>query len=169
MPESIDLGLLILRVGVGLVITGHGLQKLLGWWDGPGFRGWIANIRKMGMWPAEFWAVASMASEVVGGLLLAAGLLTPLATAAMVGPMTVVVLQKWPKGFWNVKGGYEYPLVLLIAAIGLAATGPGSLSLDAALGLRVTDAVRAALVVVAAAGAFGGVAMSRARTRAQQV
>ena len=70
---SIDLGLLVLRVLVGLVLAGHGAQKLFGWFGGPtlkGFTGWMASL---GLKPAWLWGLMGGLGEFGGGLLLALG------------------------------------------------------------------------------------------------
>jgi putative oxidoreductase len=72
----------------------------------------------------------------VGGLLLAAGLFTPLAAVAIIGVMVVAVGSvHWPKGFFVSNGGFEYNLTLAAGALAVAFTGPGAFSLDRALGI----------------------------------
>ena len=101
-----DLGLLSLRVVIGLTFAAHGAQKAFGWWSGHGYAGWRAGVVRMGLRPAGFWALVSMADELGGGVLLAVGLLTPLATAALLAQSVVIVgLVHLPNGFWNAKGG----------------------------------------------------------------
>ena len=74
-------------------------------------------------------------AETGGGTLLALGLLTPLAAAVLCSVMLVAAVSVHvKKGFFVTSGGYEYTLVLGVAALTLAFTGPGALSLDALLG-----------------------------------
>jgi putative oxidoreductase len=73
-------------------------------------------------------AVAGL-SETLGGLGLVAGLLTPLAGAAVVGTMVNALAVKWGGGFFIPKGT-EYELLLITAAAALALTGPGRYALD---------------------------------------
>ncbi|MGH9022107.1 MAG: DoxX family protein [Acidimicrobiia bacterium] len=130
-----DFGLLLLRVLVGLLLAGHGAQKLFGWFGGSGLapvRGFLASL---GYPAAGRMAIVAGASEVGGGLLLASGLLMPVAGAVLVGTMLNAGAVHLGKGLWSAKGGYEYPLVLAGVAAALAFTGAGRWSLDAALGL----------------------------------
>jgi putative oxidoreductase len=126
-----DFGLFAVRAVVGLVFAGHGAQKLFGWWGGPGMDRWTGAIERMGFRPARAWATVSALNELAGGLLLAIGLLTPIAAAILVAQSVVIIARvHWAKGFWNTNGGIEYPLVLGVAALGLAFAGPGAWSLD---------------------------------------
>lgn len=162
MVDFVDAGLLVLRVGFGLTLAAHGLQKLLGWWDGPGWAGWVANVQRMGVRPAKFWAGASLSAEVVGGVLLTLGWFTPLAAAVVVGPMLVVVFgAKWRKGFWNTKGGYEYPLILMLGALGIFGTGPGRISADYLMGLSVDRLVSVGFLGATVIGAAVAASLSR--------
>src|SRR5512142_2747392 len=106
---DVAFGLLVLRVVAGLTFAAHGAQKTFGWWSGPGMAGWRTGIERMGMRPVAFWAVISVWVEVLGGLLLAIGFLTPIAAAALVGQSIVILLHvHLPKGFWNRVGGIEF-------------------------------------------------------------
>jgi putative oxidoreductase len=77
-------------------------------------------------------------SEIVGGLLIAVGLLTPLASAIVFGTLFVAAVSTFKNGFWNVNGGGEYPFVLGIVGLVIAFTGPGRYSVDDALGLELS-------------------------------
>src|SRR5437879_11271557 len=72
------LALLILRVVIGLTVAAHGAQKLFGWWDGPGMKGWTGAMNHMRIRPATPWAWMSAFAEFFGGIGLAVGFLTPL-------------------------------------------------------------------------------------------
>jgi putative oxidoreductase len=126
-----DLGLLALRAVLGAVFLGHGAQKAVGAFGGPGFDGFAGFVGSMGFRPVRFWTALAVAGELAGGALFLLGLLTPLAAFLAVATMLVAIVKvHGPKGFFVQNGGYEYNLVLAIAAIALAATGPGALSLD---------------------------------------
>ena len=74
--------------------------------------------------------------ETLGGVLLAIGFATSAAVAVVVSVMVVAVMTvHLAKGFFAQNGGYEYPFLLAVAALSLAFTGPGSLSIDALVGL----------------------------------
>jgi putative oxidoreductase len=131
-----NVGLLILRLTLGIVFLGHGAQKAFGAFGGPGFAGASAFFGSLGLRPARLWTAVAVAGELTAGLLLLLGLLTPVAGLLVVATMAVAIAKvHGPKGFFVQNGGYEYNLVLLIAAVVLALTGPGTFSLDHVLGL----------------------------------
>jgi putative oxidoreductase len=151
-----DIGLLLLRLTVGLTLTAHGTQKLFGWFGGPGLDAIGQFFEMIGFIPGRRHAVRAGLAETGGGLLLALGLLTPVAAALLFSVMLVAtVTVHIKKGFFAHNGGYEHTLVLGIAALTLAFTGPGSLSLDALLGYYLSGRFwgMAALFV----GVLGGV------------
>jgi putative oxidoreductase len=67
MAMSVDTGLLILRIVVGLLFVGHGAQKVFGWFGGKGLAGHTAVMEKLDMHPARFWAWVSALGEFLGG------------------------------------------------------------------------------------------------------
>jgi putative oxidoreductase len=125
-----DLGLLALRLVLGLVFLGHGAQKAFGAFGGPGLAGASGFMASLGFKPARFWAAAAAFGERLAGVLMLLGLLLPVGAALIVATMVVAIAKvHGPKGFFSQNGGYEYNLVLLVAALTLAATGPGAYSL----------------------------------------
>ena len=131
-----NLGLLALRVTLGLVFLGHGAQKSFGAFGGPGFTGATGFIGSLGFRPARFWAGLAVGGELLAGALYLLGLFTPLAGLLVLGTMGVAIAKVHaPKGFFVQNGGYEYNLVLIIAAVALTLAGPGTYSLDHLLGL----------------------------------
>lgn len=129
---SIALGLLIVRLVVGLLFVGHGAQKLFGWFGGYGPKGTGGWLESIGVKPGVAMAVVAGLMELVGGLLFAAGLLTPLAAVIIVLTMLVAIVKvHGPNGLWATANGYEYNLVLIAIAIGIALIGAGDYSLDA--------------------------------------
>jgi putative oxidoreductase len=134
-----DIALLLLRLVIGLTMAAHGTQKLFGWFGGYGLAGTGGFMEKLGFVPGRRAALSAGLAEALGGLLLALGLVTPLAAAAIIAVMTVaVVTVHISKGFFVTGGGYEYNLVLAAVALSLALLGPGAWSLDALLGLGLS-------------------------------
>jgi putative oxidoreductase len=157
-----DLGLLALRAGVGGALAAHGAQKLFGWFGGSGLEKTGATFEKLGFRPGTLNAIAAGLGEA-GGALLAVGLATPGAGAAVVGTMIVASSMHVDKSFFNGKGGFEYPAVLGLSAAALALTGPGRLSLDNALGQRLNRSWMRNLALAAAAPAAFAVIARRRR------
>lgn len=123
------------RVVIGGLFFGHGTQKLMGWFGGPGLEGTDKMMDALQMHPPRRNSVAAGVTEAGSGLLLAAGLATPLAASSLIGVMTTAIRKVHaPNGVWNSNGGYEYNLVLIAAVATLAEAGPGKWSLDHALG-----------------------------------
>ncbi len=138
----LDLGLLILRIVLGFVFMAHGSQKLFGWFGGGGLKGTSGMMTHMGLRPAPFWATLAALGEFFGGLLLLLGFLNPIGSLGIIAVMAMAIVQvHWAKGFWNMKGGLEFPLVNLTAALALALTGPGNFSLDSALGFSLPEPI----------------------------
>jgi putative oxidoreductase len=130
-PINVNNSLLLLRVVVGLLFIGHGCQKLFGLFGGDGLAAWTASVEKAGIQPAATWATVAAGAELVGGVLLVLGLLTPLASAALIGDMLVAILKVHaPKGLWSQQGGFEYNLVLVALLLAIGLMGPGLYSLD---------------------------------------
>lgn len=151
-----EVGLFIIRAVVGLSLAAHGAQKLFGVFGGGGITGTGAWLESQGFGPAKRAAYLAGGSELVGGLLLAVGLFNPLAAAVVIGVMLVAGATHGDKGFFITRGGYEYTLVLGGVSAGLAFTGPGLLSLDAALGIHSEGLIPGflALLVGVAGGAL---------------
>jgi len=125
--RAYDVGVLILRLVLGLTMAAHGYNKFFGPGGIAGTAGWFDSI---GMRPGAFHARIAAGTEVAAGLGLALGLLTPIAAAGFVALMLVAA---WTvhrgNGFFITKDGWEYNLVLAAAAVAVAVS-PGRLSLD---------------------------------------
>jgi putative oxidoreductase len=151
------IGRLLLRLSVGGFFVGHGTQKLFGWFGGHGLEATAGGFEQMGLRPGKAHAIAAGTAEAAGGALFAAGLATPLAASALTATMlTAIKTVHGKNGPWLTNGGYEYNVVLIAAALLLVEAGPGSLSLDAALG-RERSGTGWAIAALAAgvAGAAG--------------
>src|SRR6202035_3166510 len=147
------LGLLILRLGIGVILAAHGAQKLFGVWGGPGMAKWVQSVERLRIRPAQPWAWVAALSEFGGGLLVALGLLSPLGSLAIAGAMLVAVATvHLSRGFWAGKGGYEFNLLILASVAALPLTGPGVYSIDHLFSIKLPEpltlAVGTAAVVV---------------------
>lgn len=133
-----NIGLLVLRVIVGLYFVGHGAQKLFGVAGGHGLSGTGQFFEGMGMRPGKVNAFAAGAAELGAGVLLVLGLLTPLAAALVTAVMIVAIATvHLSKGIWTANGGFELNLVYMAIVFALAGVGAGQWSLDHVLGLGV--------------------------------
>ncbi|HKH10440.1 MAG TPA: DoxX family protein [Rubrobacter sp.] len=131
-----DIALLVLRLVLGGVFVAHGAQKLFGSFGGPGIEGTTGFHEQLGIKPAKPMAILAGLAEFIGGILVIAGFLTPLAALALIGVMVVAVLSVHLKnGFFAANGGYEFNLVLVAVAATLVLVGSGAYGLDAALGI----------------------------------
>ncbi|MEW2622855.1 DoxX family protein [Streptomyces sp. NPDC048106] len=130
-----DTGLLVLRLVIGLLFAGHGIQKVSHRLGGDGIEGGAAEFRADGFRGGRVTAAAAGLGQIAAGLLLGAGAFTPLAAIIAAGVMTVAITVKWRNGLWVQNNGYEYPLVLVIVPAALTLTGPGRWSADQTLGL----------------------------------
>lgn len=156
-------GLLVLRIVLGLTMAAHGAQKVLGWFGGPGLAGFARHLEQLGVRPGRTWAIVAGAVELGGGLLVAIGLLTPVAALFLAGDLLVAILTvHLVRGFWNRDGGYEFPLALLGGLVALSLTGPGALSIDAVVRLSLPQpATWLAIVIVVLLGVVAAAASGR--------
>src|ERR1700721_1194598 len=128
MNDAYNVGLLILRLVLGLTLAAHGWNKFFGGGGIPGTARWFESI---GMKYGKFQAVVAASPEISAGLGLAAGLLTPIPAAGFVALMFVAAWTVHrPNGFFIVKEGWEYTLILATAAVTVATLGAGKYSLD---------------------------------------
>ncbi|MNI37397.1 putative oxidoreductase MhqP [compost metagenome] len=128
------LGLLIIRLIIGLLFIGHGAQKLFGMFGGYGPKGTGGWMESVGIKPGVAMAVISGLMELIGGTLFGLGLFTQVAAILIALTMVgAIVKVHGPNGLWATANGYEYPLVVLAVVIGVALTGAGAYSLDAVL------------------------------------
>jgi putative oxidoreductase len=168
----IDLALLILRLTVGLIMAAHGAQKLFGWFGGRGLHQHGQWMESLGLRPGWLWAWANVLAEFGGGVLLALGVLTPVAAATIVGAMLMAIaLVHRPAGFWNQSGGYEYNVLLIAAAFALGLAGPGTYALQPEIlaGLPHPQLFAFSLLAALMGVALGLLLAERAQVAARQV
>jgi len=150
--QQLDAGLLVLRLVFGIFLACHGYNKVFGPSGLKGTAGWFGSIgMKWPIWQARLAA----ATEVGAGLLFAAGLLTPLAAAGIIGLMLVAItVAHWKVGFFIFKPnqGWEYCASIAVVALVVGTTGPGRWSLDHALGLHFDDWTGAAIAAIVGIG-----------------
>ncbi|MEJ7584819.1 MAG: DoxX family protein [Acidimicrobiales bacterium] len=148
-------GLLLIRVVLGLTLAAHGYNKFFGGGRIAGTARWFDS---MGMKPnGRIHAILAATTEVGSGLLFAVGLLTPLAAAGFVGVMVVAGWTHRDNGFFIVKDGWEYNLVLSVVPVGVATIGAGRYSLDHALDLDFSPTV--GFLIAAGLGLASGVGL----------
>ena len=159
-----DSGILIIRLFFGLAIAAHGAQKLFGWFGGHGIKATGAMFESIGFRAGAVFATAAGLTEMGGGLLIALGLFTPFGAAGVVSTMLVAMISVHLKnGFFAVGNGIELPFLYAVAALGIAFTGAGAISLDALLGLQflADPHLVSAVTVLAIAGATITLAVRR--------
>jgi putative oxidoreductase len=160
-----DLALLILRVVVGLLVAGHGAQKLFGWFKGPGIPGFTGWLASMAFRRAHVWAWIAGICEFGGGLLLALGLFSPLGSLGIGASMvTAIAKVHWPK-IWVTEGGLELPLTNLAVVTAVGIAGPGAISLDTMFGTALPLWLAALGVVAVLAGWIIAMVTSASRPR----
>lgn len=109
MTTETDAGLLILRVVVGMLVAAHGVQKLSHWLGGDGIRGSMQEFADDGFRGGLVTALAAGATQLGAGLMLTVGLITPAASAGLVGVMVIAASTKLSNGPWVQHNGFEYP------------------------------------------------------------
>jgi putative oxidoreductase len=158
-----DIGLLALRGVAGGLLTGHGGQKLFGWFSGPGMEGTTQFMGSLGLEPAKPWAGMAGGSEFAGGVLTTLGLFHPIGPILKLGPMLTAIRQMhWQTPIWATEGGAELPLTNLAIGVALATNEPGRISLDYFLGIKIPKIVTLAVL----AGVIAGVLTSEVQTQA---
>ena len=127
-----EYGPFALRIALGLVMMGHGSQKLFGAFGGGGLSQTAGFFDQIGIVPGIFWAAVVAVVETFGGLLVFVGLLTRI--AGLLIAVTMFVAMAWvhlPNGFFLSNRGIEFTLVLFAMALALVLMGPGTPSADA--------------------------------------
>lgn len=122
-----DLGLLIIRLVIGLTFAAHGTQKLFGWFGGYGLKGTGGWLDSIGVKPGVMMALLAGLGELAGGLLFAAGVGTWIGAILIAFTMLIAIVKvHGQNGYWVTQNGYEYNLALIAVAIGVALIGPGA-------------------------------------------
>lgn len=153
--SGVALGVLVLRLALGGMLVIHGLNKIFGPGGLAGTARWFEGLN---LRPGWLHARVAATNEIGAGVLMACGLVLPLAGAAVIGLMVVAALTDHRgKGFFVFKGGWEYVALVAVAAAAIVSIGAGRFSLDAAIGWHLGGpgwAGLAILVGLVFAGAF---------------
>jgi putative oxidoreductase len=128
-----DVGVLLLRVGVGVAGIFHGAQKVFGVWEGHGIEGFAGALTKMNVPMPTVSAWLAALAELGGGALILVGLATRLASVPFAFTMLIAWTVAHKASFLKESGGSDFPFVLMLAALALVFTGAGKFSLDALL------------------------------------
>ena len=135
LGEIADAGV---RIAAGLWLVPHGAQKLFGWFGGYGLGPTAEFFETQLGFSYGLLAAFSVGSvEFFGGLLLALGLGTRLAAAAIAVLLAVAATVHLGAGFFWTDGGWEYPALWAVVALAFAVKGGGRWSLDRAIGREV--------------------------------
>jgi len=160
---TVSAGLLVARLVLGFLLVGHGAQKLFGWFGGYGLAGTGGFFEALGFRPGRAFAAAASLAEILGGLLVALGVLGPVGPAVIISVMVVAAISvHWEHGIFATTNGIEVPLLYAAGGLALALTGYGAYSLDAILGLQSLWTPSVAWAVIGL-GIAGGVANLFAR------
>ena len=124
---SVDRGLLVLRIALGIVFVMHGWQKLAVY----GISGVAGGFGQMGFPLPTAHAVLITAVELVGGLMLLAGVGTRVVSALLAFAMLVATVVAHGSAGFFLPNGYEFTLTLMLASLALTQTGAGRYSVDA--------------------------------------
>lgn len=130
-----DIALLLARLLFGLGLAGHAVQKLFGWFGGPGIAGAGAIFETLGFRPGPFFARTAALTEITAAALIVLGLFGPVGPALMVLIMLVACAAVWSNGFFAIRGGWEPAALYGMGGVLLEFNGPGRYSLDQLLGL----------------------------------
>jgi len=118
------LGLLVLRLALGLIFVFHGWPKLFG----SDTHHYAETFAKLGFANGTSFAIGAL--EVFGGALLAIGFFTrPIALLLAIEMAVAIWKVHLPKGYLAVNE-YQFALICGAATFALATTGPGGISLD---------------------------------------
>src|SRR5205809_6762328 len=91
------IGLLLIRLVVGVLMAAHGSQKLFGWFGGYGLTGTGAFFEQLGFRPGRLFAAAASLTEVLGGVHVAGGFGGPIGLAVVVSVIIVALVR----GHWG--------------------------------------------------------------------
>lgn len=158
-----DLGLLVLRVAIGAILIGHGLQKAFGWWGGQGLDGFKSSLSNAGYQHADILTYVAAGGQIGAGVLMVLGLFTPVAAAAalayLVNGLLANVGAQRDAGYVSffLPDGIEYQVLLIVAVVAVVLVGPGRYGFDAGRGWARRPFIGSFVALVLGIG--GGIAL----------
>lgn len=135
-----DLGLFLLRLVVGAVLIGHGLQKAFGLWGGPGFDGLETSLTDQGFKYADILTYVATGGQLAAGVLLILGLFTPVAAAGALAYAVTGIAAEAMMAHEEARlasfltDGHEYKVIFVCAIAVIILAGPGRWGFDAGRG-----------------------------------
>jgi putative oxidoreductase len=123
-----DFGLFVLRLAIGALFVGHGLQHVFGLFDGIGRAGFGQYIAAAGYTNTDILAWICGLTELVGGVLVIVGLFTSVALSGLLALSVSVIMIQWGGSLDN--PAYLYELLRGVLVFALLFTGPGRFSLE---------------------------------------
>lgn len=151
--NNVDFGLLVLRLTIGLFLAYHGYNKVFG---GGGLKGTASWFGSIGMKAPALQARLAAGTEILAGLALAVGFLTPLASAAVIGTMVVAIITVHGRvGFFIFlpNQGWEYCATIALTSLAVGSIGAGKVSIDHMIDYHYTWA---GLIISASVGIGSG-------------
>ena len=158
-----DLGLLLLRLAVGALLIGHGLQKAFGLWGGPGFDGLENSLTEMGFRHADILTYVATGGELAAGVLLVLGLFTPVAAAGALAYLVTGILADAMTAHEEARlssfltDGHEYKIIMVCVVAAIILVGPGRYGFDAGRGWARRPFIGSFVALVVGLG--GGIAV----------
>jgi putative oxidoreductase len=134
-----DLGAVPVRISLGATMLYHGTAKL----RGEGAAQAAGFFEQLGFRPGRTWAALTGLAEVVAGATTILGIGTRVGALAVIATQAVAIAKVHrTKGFDNMAGGWEFNALLIAAALGLLAAGPGGASIHEAVERKLEGGVR---------------------------
>ncbi len=127
----------LLRIVVGVILFAHGTQKLFGWFGGFGLEGTAGFMEQVFGGAGMTLAVIVALIETVGGLAFVLGFMTSFAALLVAIEFIIIIIMVHLKnGFFAANNGFEFPLLILAAALTIMHMGAPYYSIDSKYGRK---------------------------------